>query len=150
MTDHPAEARERIEALTVAISVRSLPRVVRPLLESRFTIQQLKVLTSVVAREGVTVTDLVADFAVSMATMSKLVERLVSQGLVQRVPDIADLRVRRLHATPLGHNVVAKIIGARPELGRDVLDGLDEGELVALETGLTAINRELHRLARES
>ncbi|MBT2486583.1 MULTISPECIES: MarR family winged helix-turn-helix transcriptional regulator [unclassified Microbacterium] len=138
-----AEALENIDALTLAVSVRSLPRMVGSLLSTQLTIQQLKVLSSIVVSDRSSTSDLASMFEVSLATMSKLVERLVDQGLVERLTDIADQRVRRLLPTSLGRDVIGKIMAARPEMGADILDGLSVDELEALAVGLRAINREL-------
>lgn len=137
------EAKERIATLTIAISVRSIPRILSSLLNSRLTIQQLKVLTSVVVSDGATASTLVAQFGVSMATMSKLLDRLSEQGLIERIPDAKDARIRHIEATPLGQAAVSEVMGARPELGDAVLAGLNLEELEGLELGLRAISREL-------
>ncbi|WP_447648136.1 MarR family winged helix-turn-helix transcriptional regulator [Microbacterium forte] len=139
-----ADTLENIDALTLAISVRSLPRMVGSLLSTQLTIQQLKVLTAVVVSDRSSTSDLASAFGVSLATMSKLLERLVGQGLVARTPDDGDGRVRRLHPTALGRDVIAKIMAARPEMGADILDGLSLDELESLAVGLRAISRELH------
>lgn len=139
-----AATLENIDALTLAISVRSLPRMVGSLLSTQLTIQQLKVLTAVVVSDHSSTSELASSFEVSLATMSKLVDRLAEQGLVERVTDSGDHRVRRLHPTPLGRDVIGKIMVARPEMGADILDGLSLDELESLSVGLRAINRELH------
>lgn len=139
-----AATLENIDALTLAISVRSLPRMVGSLLSTQLTIQQLKVLTAVVVSDHSSTSELASSFEVSLATMSKLVDRLADQGLVERVTDAGDHRVRRLHPTPLGRDVIGKIMVARPEMGADILDGLSLDELESLSVGLRAINRELH------
>lgn len=140
-------ALENIDALTLAVSVRSLPRMIGSLLSTQLTIQQLKVLTSIVVSDRSTTSDLAASFAVSLATMSKLVERLVDQGLVERLTDVADQRVRRLLPTSLGRDVIGKIMAARPEMGADILERLTVDELESLAIGLRAINRELQAAA---
>ncbi|WP_374975691.1 MarR family winged helix-turn-helix transcriptional regulator [Microbacterium trichothecenolyticum] len=145
--DPATSARQRIEVLTLAISVRSLPLMVGSLLKTDLSIQQLKVLTGVVVTDISSTSELAASFAVSKATMSKLVDRLVDQALVERVVDEADHRVRRLVPTNLGRQVIAELMAARPEMGTDVLRGLDLAELEALETGLRAVNREIQRLS---
>jgi DNA-binding MarR family transcriptional regulator len=137
------EVRKSIESLSVAISARSIPQIIGPLLETQLTIQQLKVLSSIVVNERSTTSGLAEDFDVSLPTMSRLVDRLAKQDLIERAPDDGDQRVRRLLPTGLGRAVVAEILGARPELGSDVLDGLSLDELRALETGMRAVNREL-------
>jgi len=142
-----AQALENIDALTLAVSVRSLPRMIGSLLSTQLTIQQLKVLTSIVVSDHSTTSDLASSFEVSLATMSKLVERLVDQGLVERLTDAADQRVRRLLPTSLGRDVIGRIMAARPEMGADILDGLTIDELESLALGLRAINRELQAAA---
>ncbi|WP_350351712.1 MarR family transcriptional regulator [Microbacterium sp. A8/3-1] len=143
MRDDERQARENIEALTIAISVRSVPLILGSLLETQLTIQQLKVLTSIVVDDGASISALAASFNTSLAATSKLVDRLEAQGLVCRVTDSEDNRVKRLEPTPLGRGVVGTIVAARPELGSDVLDGLSSDELHALVVALRAINREM-------
>jgi len=136
--------QKSIDSLTIAIAVRSIPRVLQPLLTTDLTIQQLKVLSVVVtADDGATSGGLVDMFGVSMASMSKLVDRLVAADLATRALDPNDQRVRRIYATGLGRSVVRELMAARPELGGDVLAGLTVDELRALETGLRAVSREL-------
>ncbi|BCW45149.1 MarR family transcriptional regulator [Arthrobacter sp. StoSoilB5] len=133
-----------IDALAIAITIRSIPRILQPLLTTDLTIQQLKVLSVVVTTEsGATGVGLVDTFGVSMASMSKLVDRLEAAGLVTRSLDSEDQRVRRIYATDLGRSVVRELMAARPELGGEVLAGLSVDELRALETGLRAVSREL-------
>lgn len=147
MTDEDRrEVRKSIESLSVAISARSIPRIIGSLMETQLTIQQLKVLSSVVVSEATTTSGLAEDFAVSLPTMSRLVDRLVRQDLIERTPEDGDQRVRRLRPTRLGRAVVGEILGARPELGNDVIDGLTLEELRALEIGMRAVNRELQAL----
>jgi len=119
------------------------------LLSTQLTIQQLKVLTSIVVSDHSTTSDLASSFEVSLATMSKLVERLVEQHLVERLTDAVDQRVRRLVPTTLGRDVIGKIMAARPEMGADILDGLTIDELESLALGLRAINRELQAAATD-
>lgn len=140
------EVRKSIEALSVAISARSIPRIVGPLLETQLTIQQLKVLSSIVVNETSTTSGLAEDFEVSLPTMSRLVDRLAKQDLIERAPGGGDQRVRWLLPTSLGRAIVGEILAARPELGADVIDGLSIEELRALEIGMRAIDRELQTL----
>lgn len=142
--DDRETVQKNIDALTIAITIRSIPRVLQPLLTTDLTIQQLKVLSVIVtAEDGATSGGLVDTFCVSMASMSKLVDRLVAAGLTTRSFDPHDQRVRRIYATNLGRSVVRELMASRPELGSDVLAGLTVDELRALETGLRAVSREL-------
>ncbi|MBF4632570.1 MarR family transcriptional regulator [Clavibacter michiganensis subsp. phaseoli] len=144
--DPRAQALSGIEQLSIAITIRSIPRVLTPLLSTDLTIQQLKALSVIVTTdEGATGAGLAQSFGVSMPSVSKLIDRLAASGLVVREADAVDQRVRRIHATDLGRAVVRELMAARPELGEDVLSRLSLEELKALETGLRAISRELRR-----
>lgn len=149
--DDRESIQKSIDALTIAIAVRSIPMVLQRLLTTDLTIQQLKVLSVIVTAEnGATSGGLVETFGVSMASMSKLVDRLVAAGLTTRTFDTEDQRVRRIYATALGRSVVRELMAARPELGGNVLNGLSLDELRALETGLSALSRELRILGEQS
>ncbi|GAA1490801.1 MarR family winged helix-turn-helix transcriptional regulator [Brachybacterium sacelli] len=139
-------AMQRIERLLVAISVRSLPRLVGSLLDAHLTVKQLKVLSALTGDESRTLSDLAGEFGVSLATMSGLVDKLVQRDLLERTADAADQRIRRLRLTALGRSVVAEIISPDPRLGDDVVAGLDTEELEALKIALDAVDRELRRL----
>lgn len=138
------ELLRSIDAAAVLIAVRAVPLALKPLLSSELTIQQLKTLSVIVtATGGMTGSDLAASFGVSLASMSKLLDRLHAAGLIERRAGEGDRRVRLVTATDLGRTVVRRSIAARPEFGADILEGLDDSELAALERSLLAINREL-------
>lgn len=148
---HHEEKRESLQEsvnnLAVAVAIRSLPLVLQTFLMTDLTIQQLKVLSVIVtSAEGVSIGGLVSRFGVSMASMSKLLDRLVAAGLTTRVADPGDQRVRMMEATSLGRAVVRELMATRPELGDNILARLSIGELQALETGLSAISREMRAL----
>ena len=135
-----AQLREANEAITSA----TVPRSVLPLLNLDLTIAQLKVLTVLVTTShGATGQSLAADFEVSMASMSGMLDRLVAHGVAERNQDPEDLRVRRVRATDLGRQVVRELVSGRPELADDILQRLSVPELQALATGMSAIAREL-------
>ncbi|GAA2154974.1 MULTISPECIES: MarR family winged helix-turn-helix transcriptional regulator [Glycomyces] len=102
-------------------------------------------LSSIVVNETTTASGLAEEFDVALPTMSRLLDKLVRQQLVVRASDDGDQRVRRLVPTKLGRAIVAEILGSRPELRRDVLEGLSLDELRGLEIGMRAVNRELQR-----
>lgn len=141
---HREATLRSLEALSLAIAVRSLPKMLESLLTTSLSIQQLKVLSLIVTTDGgASGASLAQSFGVTMASMSNLVDRLVAAGLVARTTDAVDQRVRRLNPTELGRSVVRELMAARPELGIDVLHGLSDEELAALEMGMRALSREL-------
>ena len=53
--------------------------------------------------------------ALSPAGASQLIERMVQQSWVERLEDAADRRVRRVHLTGAGQQIVVESIAARNE-----------------------------------
>ncbi len=70
------------------------------------TMQQLRVLGHVVKQPGIAGHELGTLLGVSAPTASGLIERLVEKGLVTRSDDADDRRVRRLHPTEAGLEVM--------------------------------------------
>ncbi|MBF4632605.1 MarR family transcriptional regulator [Clavibacter michiganensis subsp. phaseoli] len=144
--DTRAATLARLRSVTRDMESAALPASVAPLLSLQLTVQQLKVLTVLVTSEdGATGSDLARVFDVSLATVSGLLDRLVGHGVAARTGDPADHRVKRVRATPLGREVVQRLVAARPEFDDDILAGLSDEELAALETGMSAIARQLGR-----
>lgn len=73
------------------------------------TMQQLRVLGHVVKQPGISHQDLGALLGVSAPTASGLVDRLAEKGLVARIDDADDRRVRRLHPTEAGLDVMRQM-----------------------------------------
>lgn len=136
-----------IQALNVAFESRALPTLLDPLLAVQLTIQQLKVLTVLVASGeiGSTGRELAATFGVSMASMSGVLDRLVEQGMTVRSGDADDARVRRVRATELGRSVMLRLVASRPEFEDDVLMNIPLEDLQGLVSGMRAIRAELDR-----
>lgn len=70
------------------------------------TMQQVRVLGHVASQPGIAGHELGRLLAVSAPTASGLIERLVEKGLITRVDDAEDRRVRRLHPTEAGLDVM--------------------------------------------
>lgn len=131
-----------------AIATAALPSSILPLLKLDLTAQQVKVLTILVTTEdGSTGQSLAKEFGVSMASMSGMLDRLVSRGAAERYPDPHDQRVRRIKATPLGREVVRQLVADRPELADEITALLSTGDLAALVQGMAAVAQAMETLA---
>ena len=73
------------------------------------TMQQMRVLGHVTKTPGIAGHELGERLGVSAPTASGLIDRLVEKGLITRVDDPSDRRVRRLHPTELGHDVIREM-----------------------------------------
>ena len=132
-----------IERLNGQMEEAVLANLLQYLIKMSLTIPQLRVLMLLVTSEkGATGRDLAASFGVSMASMSTMLDRLVSQGVATRTLDPDDHRVRRVHATPLGASVVRRLLVTRP-FRSDILAGLRVEDLRALEQGFRAVSEQI-------
>lgn len=73
------------------------------------TMQQVRVLGHVVKRPGIAAHELGDILKVSAPTASGLIDRLAEKGLITREDDLSDRRVRRLHPTEDGKDVIRQM-----------------------------------------
>ena len=87
------------------------------------------------ATEGrITMGDLAHDVALTTGGVTKLVDRMVAAGLVQRLPCPTDRRVQFAVLTPKGRRVLDKAARVHADDLRAVFDGFSERDLRALDT----------------
>jgi DNA-binding MarR family transcriptional regulator len=78
------------------------------------------------------VTALAENMQVSAAAASQMVERMVQQGIVQRVESPSDRRTRQVHLTERGRQVVEETIAARQGWIKDLVKTLNEEQKTAV------------------
>jgi MarR family transcriptional regulator for hemolysin len=79
--------------------------------------------------------DVARRLRVEGATVTRMIDILSREGLVERAPDPGDRRVNLLTITPVGETVLAEIFDVYDNLRGHVLAGLDEAD-----------RNEMHRL----
>ncbi len=112
-----------------------------PLFTSQLTISQLKILMLLSAQPGTSGRELAGHMGVSLATLSGMIDRLVTHDLVVRQEDPKDRRVRRLTLTAAGAELIGSIITAGAEKQRRLLDRLDEEELQIVAQAMNLLVR---------
>ena len=95
------------------------------------TMRQLHVLVAASQPEGVAVHELAKALGTSPPTASGLVNRLADKGLVTRVEDDADRRVRHIQLTDAGQETLTALDSAYERLLAEMVDLLDVDELAA-------------------
>ena len=115
------------------------------------TMQQFRVLGQVVRRPGISGNELGGVLGVSAPTASGLVERLVEKGLIARIDDADDRRIRRLHPTEAGRDLMRQMDSMFERMLGAVLQVLSADELEVLcqsaRTMLVALDRVAERSA---
>jgi DNA-binding MarR family transcriptional regulator len=95
------------------------------------TMRQLHVLVAASQPEGVTVHELATALGTSPPTASGLVNRLAEKGLVTRVEDDVDRRVRHIQLTEEGQETLTALDSAYEGLLAEMVELLDVDELAA-------------------
>lgn len=113
------------------------------------TMQQSRVLAFVVKDPGLTGHELGERLGVSPPTASGLVDRLVEKGLLERVEDSADRRIRRLYITDEGMVLTRQMDSLVSRAMIEVIKNLTPGDLVLLRDGAQAMLNAMHRTAAD-
>ncbi|MBK1660704.1 MarR family winged helix-turn-helix transcriptional regulator [Paracraurococcus ruber] len=98
-----------------------------------------RVLASLVGSPGETVTGLADVCLLQQPTMTKLLDRMVRDGLVRRMQDARDRRVVRVALTARGEAISAELVQAARQHEADVLARHPEAEAMALKDLLRGI-----------
>ena len=96
-----------------------------------------RVLAALAAHPGATVTGLAEACLLQQPTMTKLLDRMVRDGLVTRAPDARDRRVIRVSLTPEGEARAAELAAAAERYEAEVLARHPEAE------GIKAVLRDI-------
>lgn len=110
------------------------------------TIQQLRVLDHVVKQPGLSGQELGTLLGVSAPTASGLVERMVEKGLISRTDDVDDRRIRRLHPTEAGLDVMRQLDSMFERALAVVLQELPTADLELLCQGAQAMLSAIERV----
>ena len=100
---------------------------------------QASVLGLVAHRGPIGMTELADIEGLNPTMLSRVVAKLVDDGLATRLPNPADQRAVQLEATGRGHEVHQRIIASRTETVARILDGLSPDVTDALMDALPAL-----------
>jgi DNA-binding MarR family transcriptional regulator len=121
--------REEIFDLNEQIRVQSFALVGPIAFPPELTMRQLHVLSATARMDGLTVHQLAETLNIATPTASGLVDRLAEKGLLQRIGDETDRRVRHVHLTPAGQEMITQLDSAFDRVLNELLDLLDADEL---------------------
>nr|BFE65878.1 hypothetical protein GCM10020063_104040 [Dactylosporangium thailandense] len=110
-----------------------------PLLSVNLTMQQLKVLMLLSRHDGIASAELTRRLGVSLATLSGIVDRLVTQGYVTRTEDQHDRRIRRIHLSPTGREILRELTDGGTKAQQRLLARLDDETLGMLASVLERV-----------
>jgi DNA-binding MarR family transcriptional regulator len=90
--------------------------------------------------------ELARDLGIDAGAMTRLIDRLVAKGLVERRRDAADRRVVQLALTPAGRRIAARLPATLADVNNAYLRGFDAAEWQQLQT---LLRRMIHNGARD-
>lgn len=126
---------------------RELAEAVRPL---GLAPAQFMVLLELWREEGLTQKHLVGRLDVEQATMAATLARMERDGLIERRPDLADARARRIQLTPRARALQEPALAAAKGVNARALAGFSDEEREAFLSGLRRIVGALSRGAELS
>lgn len=116
---------------------------------AELTMQQFRVLGFVVKDPGMTGHELGEKLGVSAPTASGLVDRLVEKGLLERVDDTADRRIRRLHITEEGMALTRQLDSLLQRAMIEVIKNMTVEDLEIQRAGANAMLSAMERTLRD-
>ena len=93
---------------------------------------------------GITQNEMATICEVEPITIGRLVDRLEARGMLERRPDPADRRIRRLHLLPAADPILKEIFRYKAMMHDEVTAGLDAKAREALIDSLLHIKEQLN------
>ncbi|MDX2102987.1 MAG: MarR family transcriptional regulator [Alphaproteobacteria bacterium] len=107
------------------------------------SLREWRVLATLLHTPNIRLEDLAAAVAIDPSTLSRLVGRLVRQGLVQRAEDPRDRRALALTLSEQGHAVTTALVPKALAWEARMVAGIAEADLVHLRTLLQRLDANL-------
>lgn len=114
------------------------------------TRSQWWVLAHLSRHDGMIQSDLASLLDLGKAALGGLIDRLESSEFIERRPDVSDRRVKRVHLTRKGNQMVKEMSGLSHEMSEQILDGFDQEERLQLADLLMRVKENLLLIKRES
>jgi MarR family transcriptional regulator for hemolysin len=105
------------------------------------------ILARLYRQPGLSQIEMAAICEVEPITVGRLVDRLETRGLIERRPDPADRRIRRLHLLPASEPILARIEDYRADVNDFLLSGVSAE---ARETVVNVLLHMKHKLTMET
>lgn len=123
------------------MSVARMARLLRQQDQSGYGPTLIAALSTISKHGPITLGDLAAREQVAPPTITKVVEKLMANGLVARTTDATDRRVARVGMTRKGAKQLDVYRTRRTEWLADRLNSLDDDELARLEAALDVLEK---------
>jgi DNA-binding MarR family transcriptional regulator/GNAT superfamily N-acetyltransferase len=120
------------------------------LLDSGFSLTEVRVLYEIAHRQGLTAADLRRELAIDAGYLSRMLRRFVAQGLVKRSSHATDARSSTLAVTAKGKKALAPLEQASSARAAALISHLDAGSADELRRALRTVERALTPGAKDA
>ena len=146
--DRDMMAGKKLKKRSVTTQLNLAARAARTALSQRLAVLDLysgqdAVLLAIGEEDGIALRDLAERLAVKPPTITKTVNRLAAQGLVDKRLSVADGRRSHMHLTDKGLAIVDGVLDSRKSVEREALKGFSDKERKALRKLLARVSANL-------
>lgn len=114
------------------------------------TRSQWWVLAYLSRHDGMIQSDLASVLELGKAALGGLIDRLEAAAFIERRPDAADRRVKRVYLTSVGNQTIKEMRELSHEMSEEILEGLDVDQRLQLADMLNHVKQNLLRMKRDS
>jgi MarR family transcriptional regulator, transcriptional regulator for hemolysin len=107
---------------------------------------QWVVLVRVDRSEGLKQSELAETLDLQPITLTRLLDKLCDSGLIERRPDAADRRAKRLYLTPAARPLLERLAGLGEETMAGTLAGIERANLDVIVSNLAHVKENLRKL----
>ena len=138
----------RLPPDNVGYLIGDISRMIRTIYDRRveplgMTRSQWRAMIRLSRCEGCSQTELANELGIRKPTLGKLVERLEAKGWVERRPDPADARAKRLYLAGGAAPILEEMYAQADEVLEGIFDGLTTDDAARLNATLTRIKDNL-------
>jgi MarR family transcriptional regulator, transcriptional regulator for hemolysin len=110
---------------------------------------QWAVLVRVDRSEGLNQSELAEMLDLQPITLTRLLDKLCDSGLIERRPDPADRRAKRLYLTPAARPLLERLSSLGEETMANTLAGVDGESVLQMVSKLAVVKENLRRLIQQ-
>src|SRR5690348_10611525 len=99
--------------------------------------------------EGLKQTELADMLDLQPISLTRLLDGLADNGLIERRPDPDDRRAKRLYLTPAARPLLERLTDLGEDLMAEALVGLDRADVASLLAGLATVKENLRRATQK-
>jgi MarR family transcriptional regulator for hemolysin len=147
--------RQPSSSRQIAFLISDLGRLLKTYVDQKarsygMTRAQWQVLSRLERSEGLKQAELAEELDLQPITLTRLVDRLAENGLIERRPDPEDRRAKRLFLTKEARPLMDRLAVLGEEVMGEVLAGLDEGDMKLLLSKLGRAKDNLREAIQKS